>query len=211
MTAAKTVVRTLGKVALALALLAPAAGLSARLARADGSSPSLWSDETGNRYSNRKALRVGDLVTVIVIENSQGTKSATLKTNKEDQTDLGGGPGKGPLSFIPLFSAKSDLKDQINGTGQTSLSGQLSTKISAEVVEIRPDGHLIIEGSRMVSVNGDEDRITLHGVARPEDIQADNTIYSTFLADARITYAGKGPASHAAQKGFLLRLLSWIL
>ena len=102
------------------------------------------------------------------------------------------------------------MKDQLTGTGQTSLSGQLSTKITAKVIEIRPNGHLVIEGSRLISVNGDDDRITLHGVARPEDIQADNTILSTYLAEAQISYNGKGPAKDAAHRGFLLRVLSWL-
>ncbi len=173
-------------------------------------SPSLWNEETGNRYSNHKAMHVGDIVTVLVTESSQGVNSSSLKTKKESKVDMNGGPGKGPFSFLPLFGVKTSMKDELNGTGRTSLSGELSAKITAEVVEIRPNGHLVIEGSRMVSVNNDEDRVTLHGVARPEDIRADNTILSTFLAEARITYAGKGPASHAAHKGVLLRVLSWI-
>ena len=171
--------------------------------------PSLWSDEGGNRYSNRKAMHVGDLITVLVTESSQGSNSATLNTQKESKFNATGGPNIGALKFIPLFQANTDVKDQLTGTGQTSLSGQLTTKITAKVIEIRPNGHLVIEGSRLISVNGDDDRITLHGVARPEDIQADNTILSTYLAEARITYDGKGAVKNAAHRGFILRLLSW--
>lgn len=172
-------------------------------------SPSLWSDDGGNRYSNRKAMHVGDLITILVTESSQGSNRSSLKTKKESKVDMEGGPGHGTLGFLPRFQAATSAKDELDGSGQTSLSGQLNTKITAQVIEIRPNGHLVIEGSRMVSVNGDEDRITLHGVARPEDIRADNTMYSTYLAEARISYHGKGPVKSAAHRGLLLRVLSW--
>ena len=184
-----------------------AVGPSSSLAAVPG--PSLWNDEGGNRYSNRKAMHVGDLITVLVVESSQGTNTAMLKTSKESKVNAAGGKGTGALGFLPLFGANTDVKDELNGTGQTSLSGQLSTKITAKVIEIRPNGHLVIEGSRLVSVNGDDDRITLHGVARPEDILADNTIISTYLAEAQISYNGKGPVKNAARRGLLLRVLSW--
>jgi flagellar L-ring protein FlgH len=171
--------------------------------------PSLWSDEGGNRYSNRKAMHVGDIITVMVTESSQGTNRSSLKTKKESKINAEGGPGAGTLGFLPAFSAKTGIKDELDGSGQTSLSGQLNTKISAEIIEIRPNGHLVIEGSRLISVNGDDDRITLHGVARPEDIRADNTIYSVYLAEARISYNGKGPVKGAAHRGLLLRIVSW--
>jgi flagellar L-ring protein FlgH len=191
-------------VLLCLALAGPALA-----SESPPSTPSLWSSDAGNRYSNRKAMHVGDIITVLVVESSQGTNRSLLKTKKESKVDANGGPGSGALGFIPLFGLNSDVTDELNGTGQTSLSGQLTTKISVQVMEIRPNGHLVIEGTRMVNVNGDEDRVALHGVARPEDIRADNTILSTFLAEARITYNGKGPVKHAAGRGIFLRVLSW--
>jgi flagellar L-ring protein FlgH len=195
-------------IGLALAFLAALSPVREAAAQNEAA-PSLWSDEGGNRYSNRKAMHVGDLITVIVTESSQGTNRSSLKTKKESKVDAEGGPGQGTLGFLPHFQAKTGIKDELDGSGQTTLSGQLTTKITAQVIEIRPNGHLIIEGSRMISVNGDEDRITLHGVARPEDIRADNTIYSTYLAEARISYNGKGPVKSAAHRGLLLRVLSW--
>ena len=171
--------------------------------------PSLWQEENGIRYGNHKAMHVGDLITVIVTESSEGSNQSTLKTKKESKVSASGGPGTGPLHFLPLFKAQSDISDQLDGNGSASLKGELTTKITAQVIEIRPSGQLVIEGSRLVSVNDEDDRITLHGVARPEDIRADNTILSTFLADARISYSGKGPIKGAARRGIFLRILSW--
>lgn len=172
--------------------------------------PSLWQDDDGQRYTNRKAMHVGDLITVLVTESSSGVNRSSLRTKKESKFEAEGGPGKGPLSFIPLFNAKGDMKDEMSGNGAVALSGELSTKITAQVIEIRPNGHLVVEGSRLIEVNGEEDRVTLHGVARPEDIESDNTIVSTYLAEARIAYAGNGAVHHAARRGIFQRILSWI-
>jgi len=171
--------------------------------------PSLWNEECGNRYSNRKAMHVGDLITILVMESSEGTNRATLKTKKESKFNAEGGPGEGTLGWLPLFKAKTGIKDELDGSGQSTLSGSLQTKLTAMVTEIRPNGHLVVEGSRLISINGQDDRVTLHGVARPEDIRADNTILSTYLAEARISYNGKGAVKGAATRGFLLRILSW--
>ena len=171
---------------------------------------SLWAQDEGQRYTNRKAMHVGDLITVLVEESSAGSNTSSLRTKKESKFDAEGGPGKGPLSFIPLFSAKTNAKDELTGNGAVSLAGQLSTKLTVQVIEIRPGGQLVVEGSRMVEVNGEEDKFTLHGVVRPEDIRADNTVASTYLAEARISYAGDGAVHHAAKRGIFQRILSWI-
>lgn len=191
----------------AAALAAEAIGFD--LARA-AETTSLWNQDDGQRYTNRKAMHLGDLITVIVDESSAGSNRSSLRTKKESKFDASGGPGQGPLSFIPLFSAKTDAKDELNGNGAVTLAGELSTRLTVQVIEIRPGGQLVVEGSRLVELNGEEDRITLHGVVRPEDIRADNTVASTYLAEARISYAGDGAVHHAAKRGIFQRILSWI-
>ena len=185
-----------------------AAGLAARVS-AQEPGPSLWNEEQGSRYSNRKARHVGDLITVLVTESSMGSNSSSLKTKKQSKFTAAGGPGSGPLGFLPSFGAKTDVKDEMDGGGQTVIQGELNTKITAQVLEIRPNGHLVVEGSRLITVNSDEDRITLHGVVRPEDIAADNTVQSTFLAEAVISYNGKGPVRGSAKRGIFQRIVSW--
>jgi flagellar L-ring protein FlgH len=196
---------------LALVIGVAVAGVtgSATRVRAEGPSPSLWNEEQGNRYSNRKARHVGDLITVMVTESSIGTNRSSLKTKKQSKFNAEGGPGSGPLKFLPGFGASSDIKDEMDGGGSTVIQGELNTKITAQVLEIRPNGHLVVEGSRLITVNGDEDRIMLHGVVRPEDIAADNTVISTFLAEAKISYNGKGPVRGSARKGIFQRIVSW--
>lgn len=193
---------------LGAAAVAGAAGLAAR-GWAQEPGPSLWNEEQGSRYSNRKARHVGDLITVLVTESSMGSNRSSLKTKKQSKLNASGGPGSGTLGFLPKFAAETDIKDEMDGSGQTVIQGQLNTKITAQVLEIRPNGHLVVEGSRLITVNSDEDRITLHGVVRPEDIGADNTVQSLFLAEAVISYNGKGPVHGSAKRGIFQRIVSW--
>jgi flagellar L-ring protein precursor FlgH len=82
--------------------------------------------------------------------------------------------------------------------------------VTAEVIEIRPNGNLVIEGSRTVLINDDEDQITVRGVLRPEDIAADNTVLSTYLSEAQIAYTGNGPNDNATKQGIITRILDLI-
>jgi flagellar L-ring protein precursor FlgH len=189
-------------------ILTGAPGLATWVA-AQEPGPSIWNEEQGSRYSNRKARHVGDLITVLVTESSMGSNRSSLKTKKQSKFNAAGGPGSGPLKFLPSFGAKTDVKDEMDGGGSTVIQGELNTKITAQVLEIRPNGHLVVEGSRLITVNSDEDRIILHGVVRPEDIAADNTVLSTFLAEAVISYNGKGPVRGSAKRGVFQRIVSW--
>jgi flagellar basal body L-ring protein FlgH len=119
--------------------LTGAAGLAAQ-APAQEPGPSLWNEEQGSRYSNRKARHVGDLITVLVTESSMGSNRSSLKTKKQSKFNAAGGPGSGPLGFLPSFGAKTDIKDEMDGGGQTVIQGELNTKITAQVLEIRGGG-----------------------------------------------------------------------
>jgi flagellar L-ring protein precursor FlgH len=171
---------------------------------------SIWNDREGFRYTNRKAMQIGDLITVIVTESASGSNRSSLSTSKEHKVDIEGGPGAGPFDFIPLFNLESNAKNELDGSGQVSVSGQLSTTLTVQVREIRPDGCLLVEGSRYIELNGEDEQVTLSGVARPEDIRSDNTILSTRLAEVMIHYTGKGAGKSASRPGILQRVLSWI-
>ena len=171
---------------------------------------SLWNEREGFRFTNRKAMAVGDLITVVVVESSSGRNRASLSTSKEHKVEMEGGPGAGPLDFIPFFQLDSNTKNELSGDGQVSLSGELRTTITVQVIDMRPNGQLVVEGSRTITLNKEEDRITLRGVARPEDITSDNTILSTKLAEVRISYDGKGATKRASRPGIIQRIFGWI-
>lgn len=171
---------------------------------------SLWNEREGFRYTNRKAMEIGDLITVVVVESSSGSNRSSLSTSKEHKVDVEGGPGAGPLDFIPLFGVDAEAKNEQKGSGQVSVAGQLTTTITVQVREIRPNGYLVVEGSRLIDLNGEQEQVTLYGVARPEDIRSDNTVLSTKIAEMRIQYAGKGAGKSASRPGIFGRILGWI-
>ena len=191
------------------ALLVSGAGLSV-VGTAAADDGSLWDERQGFRYTNRKAMAVGDLITVLVTESSSGSNRSSLSTSKEHKVDVEGGPGAGPLDFIPLFGVESNAKNELSGSGQVSVSGQLTTTLTVEVREIRPNGYLVVEGSRLIDLNGEQEQVTLHGVARPEDIRSDNSVLSTKLSEVRIAYSGKGAGKSASRPGVFARILGWI-
>ncbi len=173
------------------------------------SAVSLWRDDTGRLFADRKALRVGDIVTVLVVEDAKASNQSQMKLTKDAKSDVSG-QGSGFLDFIPLFGAKLGLKKEHQGKGQTTLSGKMTARVAAQVVEVRPNGNLVIEGSRTVKINDDEDRIAVRGVVRPEDIASDNTVLSTYLSEAQISYTGSGPGKHAAREGIIARILNFL-
>jgi len=174
--------------------------------------PVIWGDSLSvpsySLYADRRAEQVGDILTVLISEESSASRTAKTYTRKKDEVSTSGG-GTGVLNFIPLFSGGVDYKNLHDGTGRTSRQGRLWATITTKVVEILPNGELRIEGKKTVQVNQDKEVITLKGLVRPEDIGPDNTILSIYVADAQIGYKGKGAVDAGQKKGIILRILDW--
>lgn len=159
-------------------------------------------------YTDKRAHRVGDILTVLITEESSASRTAKTYTQKKDEVATSGG-GTGILDFIPLFSAGVDYKNRHDEVGRTSRQGRLWATITTRVMEILPNGDLRIEGKKTVQVNQDKEEITLKGLVRPEDIGPDNTVLSIYVADAQIEYKGKGAIDAGQKKGIILRILDW--
>ena len=154
-------------------------------------------------YTDHKARRLGDIVTIIVTESSKASKSSATKTAKSSGSDsnLSEFFGLGGLPLKMGVDASSDY----SGSGSTTRSGTMEAKISALVKQVLPNGSLMIEGTRQVVFNEDIQTITISGVVRPEDIGSDNTVLSMYMADAKISYVGEGPT--AQKPGLVTRIL----
>ncbi len=161
-------------------------------------------------FTDIKAHRVGDIITVLVVEQNSASNQVESKSEKSTSINTAGGPGIGSLNFIPLFGGKADNSSSFDGKGENLRSGSIRAKISVTVVEVRHNGDLVVEGSRIIGINGDEETIYLSGVVRSRDVSPDNTVQSFQIADAEISYTGKGNAATAARPGFFTRLLGWI-
>jgi len=187
-------------------LLALLLCLCATGAASIGAAESLWdSDAGGSLYANVKAHRPGDLLTVIITENSSASSDAKTATEAEHET--AGGPGEGALNFIPLWGFKQ--KTKYDGEGNTTRSGQLSAVMSVRIMEELPGGMFRIEGHREVKRNGETEQMTLSGLIRSRDITPDNTISSAAIADAVIHYEGSGDVANGNEPGIFTRILNW--
>ncbi len=161
-------------------------------------------------FSDVRANQVGDIITVNIYEDARATSTNQTKGEKSDDFSVEGGPGEGPLDFIPLFGVSGSNASSYDGKGTQSRQGNLRARMTVRVVAVRSNGDLVVEGSRVIGINGDKEVLTLTGIIRPQDINSDNTVESYNLADAQITYQGKGPASTAGRPGILARVLNWI-
>jgi flagellar L-ring protein precursor FlgH len=174
---------------------------------------SLWDPQISQNFlfQDLKASRVNDIVTVRIIENSSGSKNASTETKRDVSlsNELNAFLGVPPNTLGNLeFDASTS--SSFEGEGATSRSSRLSASMTARVREVLANGDLVIEGRREVVVNNERQFMVLSGIVRPQDIGPNNTVLSTYLADARIEYTGKGLVGENQRPGWLFRLLTWL-
>jgi len=160
--------------------------------------------------SGQRAAQVGDVLTVVLTERTNAQATAGTNTQRDGSLGLTP-PTTGILSR--LFSASdatAGAGSQFAGTGQTSQSNQLTGEISVTVVEVFANGTMLVQGEKRVRLNRGNEFIQVTGLVRPADITPDNRIASTRLADARITYSGRGEIARAAREGWLQRVFNII-
>ncbi|MCK4856463.1 MAG: flagellar basal body L-ring protein FlgH [candidate division Zixibacteria bacterium] len=164
----------------------------------------------GSLFTDTKAYRVGDLLTVIIFEDTKASNSNEMKTEENGDFSTRGGPGVGPLDFIPLFNVNAQNANKYDGKGSNSRKGSIKGRMTVEVIAQRRNGDLAIESSRILEINFEKEIMSLTGLVRRADINPDNTIYSYNIANAKRTYTGKGPSTQGSKPGLITRLLNWI-
>lgn len=176
---------------------------------------SLWSARSGSLVTDLRASRAGDLVTILVDEQSRADKSAETSLGREADwsTAVAGFEGTNPnflqhLDFALKAAGKG--KSDYDGTGSTTRSDRASAQITAKVMRVLDNGNLLIEGRRIVVVQNEAQTIVVSGVIRPYDVQPDNTVRSSALADGEIRLEGRGQISDRQRPGILQRLFDWL-
>jgi flagellar L-ring protein precursor FlgH len=158
-----------------------------------------------------KARNIGDIVTINVVESAIASKNAATKTSRASGLEAS---WSGVLAKITGEwvgnEQKVNFANNFDGTGETTRSSQLSTYITAQVIQVLPNGYLVIQGNRQVRVNNENQIINVQGVIRTEDITSTNIIQSTFVADAKIELIGEGVLSDKQRPGWLARVLDWV-
>ncbi len=167
-----------------------------------------------NIYSDSKAHRVGDIIAVILSENTQANKNAKTELKKESNSVLDPVIG---LSGLPVtlngqsFQFGINQNSKFKGDSKADQGNSLSGDISVHVLRVLPNGNLMIRGEKWITLNNGDEYIRLTGVIRPKDINSNNTIVSTKVANARIQYAGTGSFADTNEQGWLTKFFnsSW--
>jgi len=154
-------------------------------------------------FSDTKARRVGDTLTILINENANASSQANTKTSKSESLNYG--PGFGPfLRFIKNFGVSGSIND--NAAAATNRTDNLAAQIAVVVKQVLPNGNLLVEGHRSVGINAETQNITLSGIVRPQDVSFSNTIPSALVADAQIKFDGKGPVGDKQHEGIITRI-----
>jgi len=161
-------------------------------------------------YADHKSHRVDDLITIVVDEQNVATDNAQTRTKTESKGHVDSRKGKGVAKPVPSAKADADLESKFNGDGKTGRNGSMTAVVSARVLSVLPNGDLEVEGSKEVVINDETAILTISGVVRQEDIDANNSVRSSRLANARIAYSGQGSVSSAQSPGVLARLFDWL-
>ena len=161
-------------------------------------------------FDDLKARRPGDLITVILDENTVAAKSASTRSSKDTSIDI-------PVPTIlgttlsnnnrPL-STTLEGSNSFSGAGDSNQSNSLNGNITVTVVQITDTGNLIIKGEKLLTLNSGHEVISISGVVRPTDVTPDNTVISTLIADANIVYSGRGLIADNNRAGWLTRAVN---
>lgn len=203
-----------------------------------GQAGSLWreavTDERG-MFADKRAHRLGDIVTVVVNETTAATNALTLSTNREGAGDPNGLASgfinslinsvsnqqsavpqgdrrKFPTNLLPKAPGKAPSILSTTGgstaanTGNATSTQTLQSSMAVQVIDVLPNGNLVIEGIRQVSFSKERQFASLRGIIRPADVSATNTVASSAIADARIDVVAEGALSESQKKGWLTRL-----
>ncbi len=175
---------------------------------------SLWKENSSTSLiSDKRARAVGDILTILVQENHSASKDNTTKTARSSGVDA----SVGTFLYAPAASGlltkngqmpalKLNSKQDFSGGGQINNSEKITARIAVRVVDVLPNGNLMIEGTHQTSFAGETQDAILRGVVRSEDVQSNNTVYSYNVADATIRYLSKGSVTDSQKKGWFTRV-----
>jgi flagellar L-ring protein precursor FlgH len=157
----------------------------------------------------RRAHAVGDPLTIVLVESLTTSKSAAGKKQKNGSFSFTP-PSAGPLSFINPNALNPSGSASFNGQGNASQTSTLGGQVSVTIAEVRPNGTALVKGEKRLLLSQGQEWVQFSGIVRLGDIDADNSIVSTRVADARIEYAGNGTITSASREGWLGRFFNAI-
>jgi flagellar L-ring protein FlgH len=176
---------------------------------------SLWKVDTGrSMFADKKAHAVGDLITILIQESNDASKQNNTTTSKKASVDASIASFLYPPTASGLLTKKGQLPalkyssaNDFNGGGQINNSEKITSRLAVRVVDVLPNGNLIIEGRRQTAFSGEKSEAVLRGTVRSDDIAANNTVYSYNISDASIQFISKGTITDSQRKGWFTKIL----
>lgn len=165
---------------------------------------SLWSSSR-SIFADHKAAEVGDTLRITISESTNITQQVNSQNRKDSSVSI---PTAGVGIFDFLKAASISSADNFRARNNVSDASNFNASIMVTVVEVRPNGNMVVEGTQSFWRNNDEHKITLHGVVRRDDVTANNTVPSTLLADATVRFDGKGPLNAKQRQGILTQIFN---
>ena len=157
--------------------------------------------------SGARASMVGDVLTITLVERTAATKSTSQTTDRGGSIGLTP-PTTGLLNLFKPSDITASGTNAFKGQGQTAQSNALSGEITVTIAAVYPNGTMLVRGQKLVTLNRGDEFVQVSGIVREADIGSDNRVPSTRIADARISYTGKGEMARASQQGWLQRFFS---
>ena len=159
-------------------------------------------------YTDVKAHRVGDVLSVVIVESAQASRESKMKNSSNADMNMDGSVTGNLTGFLPVFGAKGSFDKSYSGADETRQNDRLVGRMAVKIVEVAENGMFKISGKREVEVNGEKNVMKLEGYVRPRDIRTNNVVYSYNIADARITYKKGGISNSIVKPGTFTRLLT---
>jgi flagellar L-ring protein precursor FlgH len=191
---------------------------AATRADAKPSNGSLYSEAQPGYLEDTRALRVGDITMVKINENAQASGGATTNLKKDTSRSAGVDSLLGLMPAMkkaypnidPAQLLKMASSFDFDGEGKSERSGTLKGLIGVRVKQEMPNGDLFVEGTKVVMINHEEYHLYISGVIRPSDIEMDNSIDSSLIADARVEFTGRGDINDQNERGWLTKILDFV-
>jgi flagellar L-ring protein precursor FlgH len=162
-------------------------------------------------FADLKARRVGDVLTIRLTETTSASKSAVTKTTKTTTVNNTGPTILGKTitaGGVPIFTTTLAGADAFDGEGSSTQGNSLAGSLTVTVIDVQPNGNLVVQGDKTLKLNQGDEFVRVSGVVRRADIATDNTVTSDKVADAHISYSGKGVIDSANRMGWLARFFN---
>jgi flagellar L-ring protein FlgH len=162
-------------------------------------------------FADLKARRIGDVLTIVLNESTNASKNAVTKTAKTTSV-----ANTGPTLFgrtittggVPIGTTSMNGASSFDGEGSSTQSNSLAGSLTVTVTDVQANGNLVVQGDKTLKLNQGDEFVHISGVIRPADIATNNTVTSDKLADARISYSGKGAVDSSNRMGWLARFFN---